>query len=239
MNALIFVLALATFFSTLFGGFIILRFKESLHYFFAFAAGSIISVAFLDLIPESIKVAGSNNISVRTIMLIIVASFFFYSLIEKIFLTHHLHDGESHGHPMGPIGAGSLVIHSFLDGAAIGIAFQASVAVGLVVALAVIFHDMTDGVNTVVVMLKNKHSAKRAKAFLFMDAVAPILGILLASVLVLPEYLLAYLLAIFAGEFLYIGAASLLPETHGHNTKNVVIAMLSGVVLITLLTSLI
>lgn len=238
MDPLLIILALATFLSTLFGGLIILKFKEALHYFFAFAAGSIIAVSFLDLLPESLAIANTAGIAVRTIMLTIVLSFFFYSLIEKFFLTHHLHEDDHHGHPMGTIGAGSLIIHSFLDGAAIGIAFQASSAIGLIVALAVIFHDMTDGVNTVVVMLKNKHSAKKAKLFLFMDALAPLLGVLLASLFIIPESILAYLLAIFVGEFLYIGAASLLPETHHHNSKGVIVAMAIGVILIIFLTSL-
>ena len=55
---------------------------------------------------------------------------------------------------MGPIGAIGLVMHSFLDGAAIGIAYQANASMGFIVALAVISHDFTDGINTVVIMLK-------------------------------------------------------------------------------------
>ncbi len=239
MNTLLIGLAFATFFSTLFGGFMILRFKEALHYFFAFAAGSIIAVSFLDLFPESLEIANKSGIELRTIMITVVVSFFFYSLIEKFFLTHHLHDGDSHGHIMGPIGAGSLVIHSFLDGAAIGIAFQASAAIGLIVALAVICHDMTDGVNTIVLMMKNKQSTKKAKMFLMMDALAPLLGVFLASMFSIPEYVLAYLLAFFVGEFIYIGASSLLPETHHHNSYKTVFAMLFGVVLIIVLTSLV
>jgi len=236
MNSLIYGLALATLLSTLFGGFIIIKFKKHLPYFFAFAAGSIIAVAFLDILPESLELGKDAGVSVRTIMLIIISSFFIYSLIERFFATHHLEEGE-HSHIMGPIGAGSLVIHSFLDGAAIGIAFQVSVSVGLIVALAVILHDMTDGINTVVVMLKNKQSLKRATGFLFMDAIAPVLGIILASLITIPERFLVYILAFFVGEFIYIGASTLLPETH-HHSKKTVIAIALGMLLIALLTSL-
>jgi ZIP family zinc transporter len=139
---------------------------------------------------------------------------------------------------MGPIGAGSLVIHSFLDGAAIGIAFQVSFSAGLVVALAVIFHDMTDGINTVVVMLKNHQPLKKAIVFLIMGAFAPVLGILLTSLIDIPAKFLVYLLAFFVGEFIYIGAATLLPETHHYPSKKIVIAMAIGILLIAFLTSL-
>ena len=246
MQFIVLVLALATFVSTLFGGMLIFKFKAKLHYFFAFAVGSIIAVAFLDLLPESLEIAAQNQIPIRTIMIVIVLAFFFYSLLEKYVMTHHLHEEEthshneedSHGHIMGPIGAGSLVIHSFLDGAAIGVAFQASYLVGLIVALAVVSHDITDGINTVIIMLKNKQSAARARIFLFMDALAPMCGVLFTSILIIPASFLAYLLAFFVGEFLYIGAASLLPETHLHNSKYMGVAMFFGVVLMMVLTAL-
>jgi ZIP family zinc transporter len=93
--------------------------------------------------------------------------------------------------------------------------------------------------NTVVVMFKNHHPRDKARLFLIMDALAPLAGILLASAFTLPEQLLAYLLAFFAGEFLYIGAGSLLPETQSHGTFKTMAAMAFGVALIALLTAMI
>jgi len=99
---------------------------------------------------------------------------------------------------------------------------------------------MTDGINTVAVMLKHKHSRKNALAFLVMDAVAPVLGVLLFTTLItLPESFLVYVLAFFVGEFINIGAVTLLPEAWGHPSKKIVIAMAAGILLITVLTSLI
>ena len=249
MNIIIWVLALATFFSTLIGGLLILKFKNNMHYFFAFAAGSIIAVTFLDLLPESIKIAEENSISIRTIMLVIIGSFFFYSLLERFFVHHHItkenicdkhHDHhEEHSHIMGPIGAGSLILHSFLDGAAIGIAFQASLATGIIIAVAVILHDMTDGINTVALMLKNHQPVKRAFLFLLMGALAPTLGLIVTSLIKIPGSFLAYLLAFFVGEFLYIGASTLLPETQHHPSKKIILIMALGILLIVALTSLI
>jgi ZIP family zinc transporter len=237
MDRLVLILAALTFISTLLGGLIIIKFRKYLHVFFAFAAGSIIAVAFLDLLPESLNVAEGAGLSVRSVMLMVVFSFFFYSLLERFFLTHHVHDGDSHGHIMGPIGAGSLVVHSFLDGAAIGAAFQVNASVGLIVALAVIFHDFTDGINTVTLMLKNKHKVRKAVIFLIFDALAPALGIIVTASLVIPSKVLALLLAMFVGEFLYIGASNLLPETREHMSKGIIVAMALGIILITVLTS--
>jgi zinc transporter ZupT len=239
MDWIIIGLAITTFISTFIGGTLAIKFKKALPYFFAFASGTLIAVTFFDILPESLEISGSANIPTRYIMVTIVGAFLFYSLLEKFFLIHHHKEDEGHGHIMGPIGAGSLVIHSFLDGAAIGTAYRVNPAIGLVVALAVIFHDFTDGINTVTLMLKNKQHVKNAKIFLLMDALAPILGILVTSVVWISPLVLALILAAFAGEFIYIGAVNLLPETYKNPNWKTVSATIIGVVLILVLTSII
>jgi len=239
MNILLILLALATFIFTITGGLMTVKFKKYLPYFFAFAAGSLLAVSFLDLLPESLRIAESINFPVKYIMLVIVFSFFFYSLLERFFLTHEIEEKDSHGHIMGPIGAGSLIIHSFIDGAAIGSAFQVNALMGMIVAPAIIFHNLTDGINTVAIMLKNRHNNRKAMLFLLMDALAPTLGILTTTLIIIPQNVLAIILAIFVGEFIYIGAANLLPETRKHHGIGIVIAMAIAILLITILTSII
>jgi ZIP family zinc transporter len=128
-------------------------------------------------------------------------------------------------------------VHSFLDGVAIGTAYQVNASIGLVVGLAVIFHDFTDGANTVTLMLKNKHHLKNAELFLLMDALAPVLGVLFATFVSISQVVLALILAAFVGEFVYLGAANLLPETHKHDPWKMNLSMALGIVLILILTS--
>ena len=236
MHPIVFILAAVTFLSTMVGGLVAVKFRRVLQYFFAFSSGALIAITFFDVLPESLNIAGS--VSIRTLMITLVATFLFFSLVERFFLTHHHHEGEEHGHIMGPIGAIGLVAHSFLDGAAIGIAYQANPKIGLIVALAVISHDFTDGINTVVIMLKNEQNVKNARRFLFVDAIAPVFGILIASFFVINQSVLAVILAAFSGQFLYIGAANLLPETYRHVAWIMAVCMIIGVLLIFGLTAL-
>lgn len=239
------IVAIIAFVSTLLGGALILAFRSKLPYFFAFAAGSIIAVAFLDLLPETLEIAESAGVSVRAIMITIVLAFFVYALLERFFATHDLHDHaghdhaghahDGHGHIMGPIGAGSLVLHSFFDGVAIGSAFLVSETLGFIVAFAVIFHDFTDGINTVTVMLRSKQPLSRTILFLVAGALAPVLGVVATTSIGLPPVALAYLLAVFIGEFLYIGAATLVPETK-KTPAATMLAMGAGILVIVLLT---
>ena len=239
MTPTLYILAGITFVSTAAGGLVAVRFRRVLQYFFAFSSGALIGITFFDVLPESLSIAQSVGLQVRYLLMALVASFIFFSLLQRFFLTHHHHEDEEHGHIMGPVGATGLIIHSFLDGAAIGIAFQVSSSMGIIVALAVISHDFTDGINTVVIMLKNQQNVRNARIFLFIDAAAPVFGILTTSFFTINETVLSFILAAFAGEFLYLGAANLLPETYLHNVWKLGATMIFGVLLIFVLTSLI
>lgn len=228
MNSETIVLALLTCLSTLLGGFITLKFKKSISIIFAFAAGSIVTVALMEILPESLEIAKKSGIPVKYLMVSVVLSFLFFIFLEKYFSAHPIKGIASEGHVMGPIGAGNLILLSLLDGLTMGIAFQVRFSIGLVVALSIIIHDLPDGINTMALMLKDKQSEKKALLFLFMDGFAPLLGVLLTSVIIFPQSILAILLAVFAGEFIFVGAASLLPESQEHSILKITVAATSG-----------
>jgi zinc transporter ZupT len=239
MNWVLVGLAFTTFLSTLIGGTFAIKLRKALPIFFAFAAGSLLAVTFFDILPESLEISPSANLPTKYIMITVVASFLFYSFLEKFFLVHYPDENGGHGHIMGPVGAGSLAIHSFLDGVAIGAAYQVNPTIGLLVALAVIFHDFTDGINTVTLMLKNKQDVRNATIFLVIDAIAPVSGVAITSLISINQAILALILAVFAGEFIYIGAVNLMPETNKYPNWKTVASTMLAVLLILGLTSII
>jgi zinc transporter ZupT len=210
------VYALAAFLMTLAGGAFAFRYRRFLLYIMAFSAGLLIGVAFLDLIPEVTELAHQHSIPIRTLMVVLVCGFVAIFLLEKLTIIHgeKAHDTPGHHHQVGLVGALGLSFHSFLDGLAIGVGFQAGSQVGLVVLLAVVAHDFADGLNTVTFMLATKNSKWRTGVLLAVDALAPVAGALLASHLDLDPRIVAYQLAFFAGFLLYLGASDLLPHVH-------------------------
>jgi ZIP family zinc transporter len=109
--------------------------------------------------------------------------------------------------------------------------------VGIVIAFAVICHDFTDGLSTVTVMLNSGNSLKNSLRMLILDAVAPVVGAIVALFIEVPPYYLALLLPFFAGGFLYLGASDLLPEAHEKNPQTItVIACTSGFIIVFILT---
>lgn len=82
---------------------------------------------------------------------------------------------------------------------------------GLLVALAVIGHDFSDGLNTVTWLVTHRHSARRQRGWLIAVSVMPLLGALVGTLLPVPEDVFPYVLGFFAGLFLYAASSNLLP----------------------------
>jgi zinc transporter ZupT len=212
------IIAAAAFASTLAGGLLALKLRDKLHLILGFSAGAVIGVAFFDLLPEAIDI-GVRFHSPTRILAWTALGFLFYLVLDRIL---SFHGNAAH---RGGFTASVLCIHSVLDGIAIGLAFQTSRAVGIIVAIAVLTHDFSDGINTMNVVLRNHGRRREAFRWLLLDAVAPVIGIASTFFFVLPSAGFGVALALFGGFFLYIGASDLIPESYHAHPKFLTTAM--------------
>jgi zinc transporter ZupT len=217
MLVLLTLIATAAFACTLAGGLLALHLRDKLHLILGFSAGAVIGVAFFDLLPEAINIGIAFH-TPATIMGWTAAGFLFYLALDRLVAFH----GDSR---RGGFTALVLCIHSVLDGVAIGLAYQTSHAIGSVVAIAVLTHDFSDGINTMNVVLKNRGARSDAFRWLILDALAPILGIVSTLFFTLPSNGFGIALALFGGFFLYIGASDLIPESYHAHPKFLTTAM--------------
>lgn len=224
------VWALLAFAMTLAGGAFAFRYQRSLKAIMAFSAGLLIGVVFLDLVPEITEISHASAVDMRGLMVVLICGFMAIFLLEKLTIIHSekTHGAPGHHHVVGVVGAIGLSFHSFLDGLAIGVGFQAGREVGFVVLLAVLAHDFADGLNTVTFMLATRNSRWRTIALLVVDATAPVAGALLAGFLRIEPHMIAYQLAFFAGFLLYLGASDLLPQVHDHPKFTLIFFTLAG-----------
>lgn len=227
-NLLLLAVGLAAGGATLLGGWLALRLAGRIHLVLGFSAGAVIGVALLDLLPEAMTLAGRGERAFDVVTFVAIG-FLAYLVVDRTLLMLARGDAQHRGH----FGAGSLTAHSLLDGLGIGLGFQASPAVGLALTVAVLAHDLADGVNTVNLSLNGSKSPRIARRWLWADAAAPLAGIGLSLLIHPPADTLGVLIALFAGFFLYIGASELLPESHHRHPRAwTTVATVLGVALI-------
>ncbi len=216
------ILAFCAFLSTLVGGLFALKNTDRLHRILGYTAGVILGVIAFDILPEIFRSLQELHIDPTAPMVALVIGFLVFHIIEKSILLHHSQEadyGDHHHQHVGIASALALSGHSFLDGVGIGLGFQVDAKVGIAVAIAVLAHDFSDGLNTVTLMLMHKNTNKRAKALLALDALAPILGAALTSLIHISDKGLLVYLGFFAGFLLYIGASEILPEAHSKHSS--------------------
>jgi ZIP family zinc transporter len=223
------LIAFAMFSATVIGGALALRLRDNLHLILGFSAGAVVGVAFFDLLPEALELVGAAY-EPSTVLGLTALGFICYLALDRLILFH----GHDHSHTedlnRGYFGAGAISFHSFLDGVGVGLAFQVSPAVGAIVAVAVLAHNFSDGINTVGMVLRGGGDRTKAFKWLVADALAPVLGIVATFFFTVPETTLGLLLALFAGFFLYIGASDLIPEAHhSHPVRWTTVSTILGV----------
>lgn len=209
------------------GGLTVLRRGDRLHLIMGFAGGALIGVAVFETGPEAFERGGA------WVAPVLVAGVLVFALLERG-VFRHVHTEDAACNPRaGQLGAGAITTHAFLDGLAIGTAFQVGEGVGILVSVAVLLHAFADGMNTVSVLVRHGNRDLVARAWLLADATVPVIGAALGLLIDLPEAIFAVLLAFFAGTFLYLGAGSLLPHAHrfGRDRAIVVAASAVGVAL--------
>ena len=209
-------LSLLTVVSTLIGGLTALRMRAHLETVMALSGGVVVAVALFDVLPEAID--GINDS--RTVTTLVAAGFLAFFFFQRALVLHHRDDPDetrAH-HRVGALGAAALSAHSFIDGLGIGLAFGVSTLTGVLVFVAVISHDFADGLNTVTFVLRQQGDRKRALRWLAADAAAPFFGAIVGTIVSVSAQNLAYLLAVYAGFFLYVGSSDLLPAAHARTS---------------------
>ena len=218
---------LAAMVATLAGGMLALRLRHRIGLVLGVTAGIVVGVALFDLVPEALELAGGGW-TIRAMMAFTALGLGGYMLLDRLLARIPRATAASW---RGDLGPAMLCLHSLMDGLGIGIAFQIDTAAGWMIALAVLTHDVADGVNTVSLSLAARSEAA-ARRWLVLNGVAPMLGVLIGLGLSIPAAMLAPLMALFAGIFLYIGACELVPRSQSLDPRlRTSLATLAGVAL--------
>lgn len=171
----------------------------------ALSAGFMVSVALLDLVPESIAQHGGRA------GLPILIGFLLVHLTQHT-LTPHFHFGEETHEVTRAVSMSALagmLLHTFVDGVAIASGFEVRETLGLLVFMAIVLHKLPEGLAISSIFLAAGSSRRRALAAGASLGIATIIGGLLTQYI---APLGTYGLPLAAGVTLYVGASNLVPE---------------------------
>lgn len=186
-------------------------------YAIPFAAGVLLAVSMLHLIPEASEGMGEKA------FIIVLVSFLGSFIFEKYFasLHHHQEHPETVQKSSIPLVIFGDTIHNFIDGVAIAAAYLTSPGLGLTVALSTFLHETPHEIGDFGVLVSRGWSRKKTFIANLLSALVTIPGALLVFYLFpnANEGSVSWLLAVSAGTFLYLGASDFLPEVGEHDSK--------------------
>lgn len=209
----ILIAVLAVSLVSILGIFIFLREKilnRFLFFLVSFAAGTLLGVAFLDLLPEVVEEGFSETVSL--LMLAGILSFF---ILEKFLHWHHHHteEKESEVHSFTYLNIVGDAVHNFLDGAVIAASFMGSTALGIAATIAIIAHEIPQEIADFSVLIYGGFSRMKAMVYNFLTALTAALGALMTYFFSSAVGNSHSSIAAFAiGGFVYIAGTDLIPE---------------------------
>jgi len=186
-------------------------------YMVGFASGVVVTAALVEMFPEA---------DIENNYLLAVLGFFIFYLLERVVMIHACGGKECEGRGMTWVSLIGISGDNFIDGIAIAAGYLTNPILGAIIAVAVIAHEIPQGATTTIVMRNSGYRLSKILAVLSVGAVLYPLGAFLSFLVSSAYYQLV--VAIVAGEFIFIGAGELLPEAHQRFNPRVILSVVLG-----------
>jgi zinc and cadmium transporter len=208
--------------------------KQLAKYSISFAAGILLTVALLGLLPEAAHALDHQAFTI--VLLGFLLAFFF----EHFCHLHHHHQECEASNSNSLIIFGDT-IHNFIDGVSIAAAYLTSTNLGLILALSTFLHELPHEVGDFGVLLNSGWKKSKILLINFLSSLSTFAGALLTFYLIPTNQLTGTLIAIAAGIFLYLSASDFLPQIshHSKTKRKHTLTFLFAVLLMSLILTII
>ena len=200
-------------------------------YFMSFAAGVLISVSFMHIIPKSFEM----NDAAPVFLLVGFLGIYLSNRLVKLYVCHEY---ECADYAVGIIPMLGIGFHSFIDGVIYSVTFNVSILTGLLAATGMVLHEFPEGIVTFVLLERGGFSRKKSALYAFLAAaLSTPLGTLVSYPFIntIERPTLGILLAISAGALIYVGASHLLPAVERESRRYSILALAVGVLVAVLI----
>ncbi|MDP9425758.1 MAG: ZIP family metal transporter [Actinomycetota bacterium] len=197
----------------------------------AVAAGILLALAFGDLFPEGLEMAGTGAITG------FLAGFVLLFLAEALGRVHadHLSEGGVVKGALWPLFVG-LAVHNLADGFVLGAVAGSSAAVSGLLGLGILVHQVPVGLSLAAILVAARAThATIVRATLVLGLAIPFAAVSTMALPVPDEEALGLLTGAAGGVLAYMGAAHLLPETQVGNAGRLSAVLFTGTLVVTTL----
>ena len=200
-------------------------------YFVCFAAGVLISVSFLHIVPKSFEMS-------RAAPAWLLGGFVLLHLFNRFITAFVCERNPDSKLGLGLVPLLGIGFHSFIDGIIYSITFSVSTFTGALAAVGMVLHEFPEGIITYLLLIRGGFAARRALVgSIIAAAISTPLGTLLSYPLVsqIDRPLLGTLLALSAGALVYVGATHLLPQAEKEPRRFSLLALGGGILVAVLI----
>ena len=200
-------------------------------HFVSFAAGVLIAVSFLHLIPRSLELSARAPVW-------LLAGFMALHLFNRFVTAFVCERRPGAGYTIGLVPVVGIGFHSLIDGFVYSITFTVSAFTGALAALGMVLHEFPEGIITYVLLMRSGFSDREAMLLSLVAAsVSTPAGMLVSwpwiSGVAAP--VLGMLLSLSAGALVYVGATHLLPQAEQESARYSMLALAGGVLVAVLI----
>lgn len=199
---------------------------DNIAYFMSFAAGVLISVSFIHIIPISFDMNSSAPIY-------LLVGFFSLYLINRFLNSYVCQAPERVNYTLGLIPMLGIGFHSFLDGIIYSVAFNVSTFTGVLAAIGMVLHELPEGIVTYLLLERSGFTKQKSTLYaLLATAFTTPLGALVSYPFIsrVNNITLGALLAVSAGALVYVGASHLLPAVEKEHKRYTLISLFTGII---------
>ncbi|HEV2488427.1 MAG TPA: ZIP family metal transporter [Candidatus Acidoferrales bacterium] len=227
------------------GGYFIIRrqwSREYLKYFIALGAGFMLAVAFLEMIPEALRIvyerpmiigpdsAGLSSAAAEVFILVLagylLVHFFEHTLAPHFHFGEETHIEEMTAAHVGYAAVLGLAIHTFFDGVAISSGLIVSHSLGILIFVAVFLHKLPEGFTVASLMMASGQGKRRAFYSSAILGAATLAGV---GLMFTWTAQVGIALPVSAGVAIYVAASDLIPEVNREPGPGMALLVFLGV----------
>jgi len=199
--------------------------RQNIVYFMSFAAGVLVSVSFIHIIPRSFEMNDGAPVY-------LLGGFLAFYLFNRFLNLYICHEYQCETYSTGIIPMLGIGFHSLLDGIIYSVTFNVSMFTGGMAAVGMVLHEFPEGIVTFLLLERGGLDKQRSALYAFLAAaISTPLGALVSYPFIddIAEPALGNFLAASAGALVYVGASHLLPEVEKENRRYSIISLAVGV----------